>query len=312
MHKCPRCQTVNSVRLSTPRVWEVPLKIVGIRTFRCRACSKRIYRTWAIHPEPQAELATPANLPATRKIAVPAPADIVRLVPASLGEAGPEPVLESKVPAARQAPGGVAQAWTPPARKPPPLPENYRAATKDSTAEFSMVVRPSNSLKGFVEAWVPFGRPVAARGMAEKPRGWTFAGIPYFLKGYAVLVVVHFTVGILEFQRLGIAAMWFNLDSLVFVVASILIGIGLNLARASSAPEAVTMTAALVARWCLCFLVCEVGLSFFVVPDARGFHASRLFFHAQSPWIWSTYGVLPAAGILGCGGYLFLRSRLKS
>ena len=40
--KCPICRSTK-LRWSRTRIWEAPLRLLGVRPYRCRACRRRDY-----------------------------------------------------------------------------------------------------------------------------------------------------------------------------------------------------------------------------------------------------------------------------
>ena len=74
IYRCPACKAINSVRTSKSRLWERPLGLFGLHTFRCKACSKRFLRRWNISPKSLAQTAIAPAAPPIKNTSVPAPA----------------------------------------------------------------------------------------------------------------------------------------------------------------------------------------------------------------------------------------------
>ena len=196
---------------------------------------------------------------------------------------------------------GIAPAVPPvmSASVPSPATQNYHSVEVDpaESAPESLNVRASKPLAGFFEAW--------------QARKWSLTVLPYWSKSFAVLLLLHYLVGTLEFRPLGKEAMWVNLLSLVTVVGTVLVFIDLYRARRASS-EAVGATVGLVLRWEGLFLAAELVFGCFFGPGVRGLNSAIALFREQSPWIWMTYAELPLAGAIGCFAYLFHRKRLEA
>jgi hypothetical protein len=74
---CPKCGAKDSVRLSIPHLAEQPLRVFGLRPYRCRGCRGRFYRNWPVPPGAEQVLEEPTGaLPVSTL--PPAPAKLVR------------------------------------------------------------------------------------------------------------------------------------------------------------------------------------------------------------------------------------------
>jgi hypothetical protein len=170
---------------------------------------------------------------------------------------------------------------------------------------------PVPAIRGYTSVKVealkaPASAPARDLSAAEEParrRTWSWAGLPYTYKSFAILVMLHFVVGALEFSALGRAAMWVNLLTLVTLVGALLVFIDLYRVRRDYT-EAAGGAAGLVLRWEGLFLALELGYGFFFGPGKFGPASAIALFREQAPWIWMTYAVLPIAGALGCSAYM--------
>ena len=241
--QCPNCNAMHSLRVSRPRAWEQPLRLLGLRSFRCRACSSRFRQKWTLSPEPKGEqVLVPGALPGVASIASAAPL---------LDRDDPKPAARS-----------------------------LNALTS-----------------GFV-----------TRLVRALPHRLSVHALPYPVKSFVVLLLLHFLVGALEYEPLGKVAMWVNLLSLVTVVGALLAFFNLDRARHAS-NKAVSSTVALVLCWEGLFLASELIYGFAFGPGPHGLKSDLALYREQSPWLWITYAVLPVSGALGCSAYLLLQSR---
>jgi hypothetical protein len=265
MYQCPGCKATNSVRTSESRLWEQPLRLLGLHPFRCQACSERFHRRWKISPESLGHGAiarTDVSIPHAPITVLPRS---IPVLPRPVAAIGSYPSLKVDIPASGSA---------------------------------------------FLTAHAP-AREISDAEEATRPRNRSSSVWPYTFKSFAVLLLLHFLVGGLEFAPLGRAAMWVNLLSLVTLSGALMVFIDLYRGGRDYS-EAAGSAAALVLRWEALFLALELVFGFLLGPGGPGVSSLIALFREQAPWIWMTYAVLPMAGALGCSAYLLYCNRREA